>query len=55
MAQSRYGQNARRYLQQWLPVGSTVTLDEKTTDRCSRLVAEVFNGININLVMLEDG
>jgi endonuclease YncB( thermonuclease family) len=36
-------------------VGSTVTLDEKTTDRYGRLVAEVFNGINIKLAMLEDG
>jgi len=55
MAQRPYGQNARQYLQQRLPVGSTVTLDEKTTDRYGRLVAELFNGININLAMVEDG
>jgi endonuclease YncB( thermonuclease family) len=55
MVQRPYGQNARQYLQQRLPVGSTVTLDEKTTDRYGRLVAEVFNGININLALVEDG
>ncbi len=55
MAQRPYGQNARQYLQQRLPVGSTVTLDEKTTDRYGRLVAEVFKDININLVQVEDG
>jgi endonuclease YncB( thermonuclease family) len=32
-----------------------VTLDEKTTDRYGRLVAEVFKDININLVLVEDG
>jgi endonuclease YncB( thermonuclease family) len=42
-------------LQQRLPAGSAVRLDEKTTDRYGRLVAEVFNGININLAMVEDG
>jgi endonuclease YncB( thermonuclease family) len=36
-------------------VGSTVRLDEKNTDRYDRLVAEVFNGININLALVEDG
>jgi endonuclease YncB( thermonuclease family) len=55
MAQRPYGQNARQYLQQRLPVGSTVTLDEKTTDRYGRLVAEVFKDININLVLVEYG
>jgi endonuclease YncB( thermonuclease family) len=53
--QRPYGQNTRQYLQQRLPVGSAVRLDEKTTDRYGRLVAEVFNGININLAMVEDG
>ncbi len=37
-----------------LPVGSTVRLDEKTSDRYRRLVAEVFSGININLAMVQD-
>jgi len=55
MAQRPNGQNARQYLQQRLPVGSTVTLDEKTTDRYGRLVAEVFKDINSNLVLVEDG
>jgi len=54
-AQRPYGQQARSYLLQRLPVGSAVQLDEKTTDRYGRLVAEVFNGININLAMVEDG
>ena len=54
-AQQPYGQQARSYLQQRLPLGSTVTLEQKTTDRYGRLVAEVINGININLAMVEDG
>jgi len=54
-AQRPDGQQARSYLQQRLPVGSAVRLDEKTTDRYGRLVAEVFNGININLALVEDG
>jgi hypothetical protein len=55
LAQRPDGQNARQYLQQRLPVGSTVTLDEKTADCYGRLVAEVFKDININLVLVEDG
>ena len=47
-AQRPHGQQARSYLQQRLPLGSTVTLEQKTTDRYGRLVADVFNGININ-------
>jgi len=54
-AQQPYVLNARPYLQQRLPVGSAVRLDEKSTDRYGLLVAEVFNGININLVLVEDG
>ena len=54
-AQHPYGQQARSYLQQRLPLGSTVTLEQKTTDRYGRIVAEVFNGININLATVEDG
>jgi endonuclease YncB( thermonuclease family) len=54
-AQSPYGQQARSYLQQRLPVGREVRLDIKTTDRYGRLVAEVFSGININLALVEDG
>lgn len=54
-AQSPYGQRARRYLQQRLPIGAAVTLDEKSRDRYGRTVAEVISEININLAMVEDG
>ena len=55
MAQRPYGQQARSYLQQRLPVGREVNLDVKTTDRYGRSVAEVISDININLAMVEDG
>jgi endonuclease YncB( thermonuclease family) len=54
-AQSPYGQQARRYLQQRLPIGRVVALGVKTTDRYGRLVAEVIADINIGLAMVEDG
>ena len=54
-AQGPYGQQARRYLQQRLPIGREVTLEVKTTDRYGRTVAEVISDINLNLVMVEDG
>ena len=54
-AQSPYGQQARRYLLQRLPIGREVSLDVKTTDRYGRSVAEVFSGVNINLALVEDG
>jgi endonuclease YncB( thermonuclease family) len=54
-AQSPWGQQARRYLQQRLPIGRKVSLHVKTTDRYGRIVAEVIDDININLVMVEDG
>lgn len=54
-AQRPYGQQARSYLQQRLPVGREVSLDVKTTDRYGRSVAEVISDININLAMVEDG
>ncbi|MEA5400043.1 thermonuclease family protein [Synechococcus sp. BA-124 BA4] len=54
-AQSPYGQQARRYLQQRLPIGREVSLEVKTTDRNGRTVAEVISEINLNLVMVEDG
>jgi endonuclease YncB( thermonuclease family) len=54
-AQRPYGQQARSYLQQRLPVGHEVNLDVKTTDRYGRSVAEVISDININLAMVEDG
>jgi len=55
MAQRPYGQQARSYLQQRLPVGRQVNLDVKTTDRYGRTVAEVFSGLSINLALVEDG
>ena len=55
MAQSPWGLQARRYLQQRLPIGREVTLDVKTTDRYGRTVAEVISEININLALVEDG
>jgi endonuclease YncB( thermonuclease family) len=54
-AQGTYGQQARSYLQQRLPVGREVRLEVKTTDRYGRSVAEVISEININLAMVEDG
>ena len=54
-AQSPYGQLARTFLQQRLPIGREVSLDVKTTDRYGRSVAEVFSGVNINLALVEDG
>jgi endonuclease YncB( thermonuclease family) len=54
-AQSPYGQQARRYLQQRLPLGREVTLAAKTIDRYGRTVAEVISDINIGLAMVEDG
>ena len=54
-AQSPYGQQARRYLQQRLPPGREVTLATKTTDRYGRTVAEVISDINIGLAMVADG
>jgi endonuclease YncB( thermonuclease family) len=54
-AQSPWGQQARRYLQQRLALGREVTLDVKTTDRYGRTVAEVISDSNIGLAMVEDG
>ena len=54
-AQSPWGQQARRSLQQRLPIGREVTLDVKTTDRYGRTVAEVIAAINVNLALVEDG
>ncbi|NDG75340.1 MAG: thermonuclease family protein [Synechococcaceae bacterium WB8_1B_136] len=55
LAQEPYGQQARRYLQQRLPIGAPVTLEIKATDRYGRLVAEVIGEINIGLALVEDG
>jgi endonuclease YncB( thermonuclease family) len=54
-AQAPHGQQARRVLQQRLPIGQEVRLVVKTTDRYGRTIAEVFSGVNINLALVEDG
>ncbi|MEB3200560.1 MAG: thermonuclease family protein [Synechococcaceae cyanobacterium] len=54
-AQSPHGPQARRYLQQRLPLGREVLLAIKTGDRYGRTVAEVISDSNIGLVMVEDG
>ncbi len=55
LAQQPHGQRARDYLQLRVPVGTSVRLEVKTTDRYGRTVAEVITGTNINLAMVEDG
>ena len=54
-AQQPYGKQSRAYLLQRLPVGTTVTLNQRGSDRYGRIVAEVYRQINVNLVMVEDG
>jgi len=55
MAQSPWGEQARRDLQLRLPLGREVSLNVQTTDRYGRTVAEVIDGININLALVADG
>lgn len=54
-AQSPWGQQAREQLQQWLPIGSAVSLAVQTTDRYGRSVAEVISDRNLNLALVETG
>ncbi len=55
-AQRPHGQQAHRELRQQLPIGSTVVLAVKATDRYGRTVAEVYRqNSNINLAMVEAG
>ena len=54
-AQDPYGQQARAYLQQRLPIGRKVSLEVNATDRYGRTVAEVISEININLALVEAG
>lgn len=55
-AQSPWGQQARRYLQQRLALGRQVTLDVKTTDRYGRTVAELLRaGRNVNQALVGSG
>ena len=53
--QHPFGAQARRHLQQRLPLGAPVGLNVKTRDRYGRLVAEVITEININLALVDDG
>lgn len=56
MAQAPYGENARRRLQELLPIGSSVELNAVDKDRYDRIVAEVFTGsLNVNLSLLKGG
>jgi endonuclease YncB( thermonuclease family) len=55
VAQSPWGQAARRSLQHRLPVGREVSLMVHTTDRYGRTVAEVIAAVNVNLVLVADG
>jgi endonuclease YncB( thermonuclease family) len=55
IAQTPWGLQARRSLQQHLPIGRQVSLNIKNIDRYGRTVAEVIAGENINLAMVEEG
>ena len=55
LVQSPYGDQARAYLRQRLPLGAPVSLNLHTTDRYGRLVAEVIGEINLGLALVEDG
>jgi endonuclease YncB( thermonuclease family) len=55
-SQSPYGMEARKTLQDLLPIGAQVTLKTKATDRYGRSVAEVFKGsTNINQYLVGSG
>ena len=56
MAQSPWGQQARQQLQALAPIGSTVALRSKATDRYGRQVAEVSrSGRTINQALVSSG
>ena len=55
-SQAPYGNDARQALQAELPVGTTVSLRPKATDRYGRTVAEVLRGTtNINQALVAAG
>jgi endonuclease YncB( thermonuclease family) len=55
-SQTPYGMDARKKLQDLLPIGSQVTLRTKATDRYGRSVAEVLKGrTNINQSLVGSG
>lgn len=54
--QAPYGARARVRLLQLAPVGSTVKIQAKDTDRYGRTVAEVFSGkTNVGLALVQEG
>ncbi|MFM2429941.1 MAG: hypothetical protein RLZZ511_1154 [Cyanobacteriota bacterium] len=56
MSQAPYGPAASQRLKQLLPVGQTVTLNVRDTDRYGRKVAEISrSGRSINLQMVREG
>ena len=55
-SQAPYGNNARKELQEQLPIGAEVSLRTKATDRYGRTVAEVLKGTtNINQALVATG
>ena len=55
IAQAPHGEQARRYLQSRLRIGSNVQLIPKTIDRYGRTVAEVIGAVNLILAKVEEG
>jgi len=56
ISQAPYGNNARKELQEQLPIGAEVSLRTKATDRYGRTVAEVLKGTtNINQALVATG
>lgn len=50
------GKEAKQFLINYLPVGSSVFLDSKKYDKYGRSIGEiVFNGVNISDFMLQNG
>ena len=55
-SQAPYGNDARRILQEQLPIGTEVSLRSRATDRYGRTVAEVLRGkTNINQALVAAG
>jgi len=55
-SQAPFGNDARRILQEQLPIGTEVSLRSKATDRYGRTVAEVLRGdLNINQALVATG
>ena len=55
-AQAPFGVASRTQLQQYLPVGTVLSLKDQTKDRYRRTVAEICrNGQSVNLAMVQSG